>query len=226
MATPKGSEVYDFSKKDLFMALSSYIPENDYSIKPNDNYLWSSVKSELPKKNIELYGPLRSSGTYDLIIDRIFMDLCLSMKAFRKSFSDIDDLQKACRILREDGKFIEVGYEEGIVLRKMKTNPNLFALMSYGFFDRNSSSIQVHSINGVLPSYESIRNSEYILSRPLYIYVKKGNLDHINDLKFFIKEMTNDITIGDKGYLIGYGFVPLKSEEIKEMQLLISSLLE
>ncbi|MDH5796319.1 MAG: hypothetical protein OEY79_02105 [Anaplasmataceae bacterium] len=51
------------------------------------------------------------------------------------------------------------------------------------------------------------------MSRALYIYVNIDNIDKTNQLKEFLKELLSEKTIGNNGYLISQGLIPLNKEE-------------
>jgi phosphate transport system substrate-binding protein len=68
-------------------------------------------------------------------------------------------------------------------------------------------------VDGVAPTFESIADGSYAISRPLYFYVKKAHMDVIPGLKEYLAEFTSDKAWGDEGYLADKGLIPLPSEE-------------
>ncbi|MCB1445919.1 MAG: substrate-binding domain-containing protein, partial [Rhizobiaceae bacterium] len=66
----------------------------------------------------------------------------------------------------------------------------------------------VATMNGVVPSVESIAAGEYPVSRPLYFYVKNAHLDVIPGLQEYVEFFVSDDMAGPDGPLAAYGLVP------------------
>ena len=207
----------DFSREDLFLGLSSHIPdETGVKLTKNSHVSWSTVNNNLPDLPIEVYGPIRNTGTYETLVNQVFWDSCIKKRAFRDLYKTHDDIKQACSIAREDGRFIEVGYDQGVILKKMSNNKHIMGIFSYNFLQSNLSKIQIHKINGVLPDKETIKNGTYPLSRPIYVYFKTDRLSQVKDLAMLIKEMTSNTAIGSNGYLSPYGLVSLEENELDD----------
>ncbi len=207
----------NLSKSDIFKALALYLPDKTGNkLINNNNLFWSDIKNTMPSTPIEIYGPPRNTGTYEVMTSIAFLDVCMKNKAFQNMYPSTSDLLKACSITREDGKFIEVGYDESVILRKMNNNNNIVGIFSYHFLHNNRSVISPSKINGIEPNYQTISSGEYVLSRPMYIYVKSQNIEKVKDLKLFLNEIISSSAIGPKGYLTEYGLVSLPDDEIQK----------
>ena len=68
------------------------------------------------------------------------------------------------------------------------------------------------------PSFESIVSGTYPVSRPLFIYFKKEQLNLVPGIKEFIQEIVSKNTIGKDGYLLQKGLIPLTDLEIKKVR--------
>ncbi|MBQ4874674.1 MAG: substrate-binding domain-containing protein [Rickettsiaceae bacterium H1] len=218
IANSKGTKKLDFSKMDLFLALSSHIARDNFIIIKNLNDFWTDIADNFPDKKIEIYGPARDTGTYDSIINTIFLESCMQLKAFRLKYDDKEELKKACSVIRDDGKFIEIGNDENLIVQKIIRNPHIFGIFGYSFLKNNESTIQSNMINGIEPTYENVANGKYVLSRPLYLYVKKQHFTEIKWLKKFVLEAISEFTIGEKGYLVGQGLIPLSKNDLYLLQ--------
>ena len=64
-------------------------------------------------------------------------------------------------------------------------------------------------IEGVSPTFETISNGSYPLSRSLFIYVKKANVGVTPGLREFVEGFTSDAATGKGGYLQSRGLIPL-----------------
>ena len=60
---------------------------------------------------------------------------------------------------------------------------------------------------------ESIADGSYPISRPLYFYVKNAHVSAIPGMKEYLKEFTSEGAMGDEGYLLDKGLIPLSEGE-------------
>lgn len=90
---------------------------------------------------------------------------------------------------------------------------------------KNQGEIQGNKVAGVAPSYDTISSGKYVLSRPIYIYVKKEHLDTTPGLREFVKEVMRPESIGSSGYLVNLGFVPLQKEQLEQTSQRVNELL-
>ncbi|APR98919.1 substrate-binding domain-containing protein [Wolbachia endosymbiont of Folsomia candida] len=217
VANSNQSHRFDFSKKDIFDTLSAYSP-NDKKLVKNDKKFWSDVNYTLPKTEIEIYGPYQNTGTYETLINFIMLDQysCMNSRVFKENYENKEERKKACSNIRDDGRYIEVGINENIIIQKLKSNRNALGIFSFSFLMRNQDKIQGSTIAGIEPNYENISSGKYILARPLYLYIKKEHLGTVDGLREFIREVIDSIST-ESGYLFRLGLIPLSSEDIKKV---------
>ena len=115
--------------------------------------------------------------------------------------------------MREDGAVIEAGENDTLIVKKLQANPALFGIFGYSYLENNSEKIQAAKIEGVEISLESIQSYEYPIARPLFFYVKKAHTKVIPGLHDFLQAFTNEKAIGEDGYLIDAGLVPLEKAQ-------------
>jgi phosphate transport system substrate-binding protein len=121
------------------------------------------------------------------------------------------------RSVREDGAYIEAGENDNLIVNKLRANPNALGIFGFSFLDQNSDTVQGSTIDGNAPTFEAISSGEYVISRPLYFYVKKAHIGTIPGIAEFINAFVSEDTIGEDGYLIDKGLIPLDEEKYAEM---------
>jgi phosphate transport system substrate-binding protein len=100
-----------------------------------------------------------------------------------------------------------------LIVRKLEANPDALGVFGFSFLDQNADRVRASIVDGVEPTFENIANGSYPVSRPLIFYVKKAHADMIPGVKEFIAEFTSDKAIGDEGYLVDRGLIPMPEEE-------------
>ena len=59
------------------------------------------------------------------------------------------------------------------------------------------------------PTFETIADKIYPVSRPLFFYVKNAHVGVIPGIKEFVAELTSESATGEDGYLADKGLIPL-----------------
>ena len=205
------------TKKQLFLALANKIPLNGELVK-NPYHKWSDIDKSLPNKEIVIYGPPTSSGTRDAFVELVMEKACSDISEFKKKYTNSKDLKRMCRIIRTDGKFIEAGENDNLIVQKLKSNPDALGIFGFGFLRQNGSIIRGIKIDGVMPNFDNIISGKYTVSRPLFIYLKKEHINLIPGMKEFVYEIINEDAIGEEGYLVEKGLIPMRKDELKKMR--------
>lgn len=182
----------NFTRKQLWAAMAEQGP------KPEK---WSDIDKSLPDTRISILVPPPTSGTRDAWNDKVMKGGCpAELKKKDK---------KACKIMREDGPVVEAGENDALIVQKLGANPELFGIFGFSYLENNSDKIQAATIEGVEISLESIQSYDYPISRPLFFYVKKAHIGVIPGLNEYLQAFANEKAIGEDGYLIDAGLVPL-----------------
>ena len=182
----------NFTLKQLWAAMAEHGP------KPEK---WSDIDSSLPNSKISIMVPPPTSGTRDAWNAKVMKGGCPA--AVKK------ENKKACKIMREDGAVIEAGENDALIVQKLGANPSAFGIFGFSYLENNSDKIQAATIEGVEISLESIQSYEYPVARPLFFYVKKAHINVIPGLNEYLQAFANEKAIGEEGYLIDAGLVPL-----------------
>lgn len=216
VANSKKSEQLKLSRKDLFLALAQKVPNPDGSetLVENPYKTWKQVNAALPDTAIEVLGPPPTSGTRDAFAELAMEGGCKKfdfIKAMKKS--DKKAYKGICHTVREDGPYIEAGENDNLIVQKLDKNPNALGIFGFSFLEQNDDKVQGSLVEGKAPEFETIADGSYPISRPLYFYVKKAHMDSIPGMDAYLKEFTSEAAMGEDGYLLDKGLIPLSDGE-------------
>jgi len=203
------------NRRDIYLAIARWVPSSTApgELIENPFKSWNQVDSRLPDLPIRIYGPPPTSGTRDILADRLLTDACLEEESMRELFrDDPGEFLNWCHAIREDSVFIEAGENEARLVRKLINDPEAIAILGFNFLQRNFDRIKGSSIEGVEPSFETIESGKYELSRPLYLYVKPEHEQLAVGLSEFLDTTIESNSIGAEGRLLDYGLIPLRIE--------------
>jgi phosphate transport system substrate-binding protein len=189
------------TQADVYKALAA----NPFG-KPNTAKLWSDVNAALPAEPILVYGPPSTSGTRDALKELVLMKGCETdpaMKALKDSDKDSHD--KICTEVRSDGAYVDAGENDNLIVQKLEANPKAVGIFGFSYLEENADKLRGLTMNGVVPTYQSISDFSYPGARPLYIYVKAAHFNAIKGLKEFVAEWAK--TWGRDGLLAKQGMV-------------------
>lgn len=212
IANSNKAKQLELTRKDLFLALAAQVPNPDgtETLVANPYKTWKDVNPTLPASKIEVLGPPPTSGTRDAFQELALEGGCKSfgwLKAMKKT--DKSAYKKICRTVREDGPYIEAGENDNLIVQKLNANNNAVGIFGFSFLEQNSDTVQGSLVDGNTPTFDSIADGSYPVSRPLYFYVKKSHIDVVPGIKEFMAEFTKEGTFGEDGYLADKGMIPL-----------------
>ena len=197
LATAKGSPLSNISQRDIYLAIA----KTPYG-KPNRAKTWKDINGSLPAIPIRVYGPPPTSGTRDALGELLMTPPCeanASMAALKKS--DEAKFKAICTGVREDGGYIQAGENDNLIVQKIEANPGTIGIFGFSYLEENGDKLKGLSVNGVVPTYESISAFKYPGARPLYIYIKNAHANAIPAVRAFAAEFTKESTFGPNGYL-------------------------
>ena len=216
LANAKSAPAFELSRRDLYLALARQLPasKGQAGLIDNPYQSWREINPELPDMPIRVLGPPPTSGTRDILLERLLEPGCRALPAVQMLFSSKPELIKRhCHELREDGAFINAGENDARLTRKLIGDPGALGIFGYSFLDQNRHNLQGAKIDGIEPSFDLIESGTYPLSRPLFLYVKPGHARVIPGLNEFIDMITSSEVSGPEGYLVDRGLVPLPPNE-------------
>jgi phosphate transport system substrate-binding protein len=216
MANSKKGPDFVLTLKDLYLALAKEVPADPEgkTVKPNPYKKWSEINPALPDLPILVIGPPPTSGTRDAFNELAIERGCKKFPGRKALKKENKKLYKAqCRGIREDGPYVEAGENDNLIIEKLIANPDSLGVFGYSFLDQNRDKVKASPVDGVMPEFKKISSGEYPVSRSLWFYVKNAHADVIPGIKEYVREFASEKAIGEDGYLIPKGLIPLPAAE-------------
>jgi phosphate transport system substrate-binding protein len=214
MANAKSAPTFELSKKQIFLALAKDVPvDGEWVANPYKN--WSDIDPSLPDAAIEVLGPPPTSGTRDAFLELVMEPGCEEFEACHGLSKD--EFKARAFTLREDGAFVEAGENDNLIVQKLEANPDALGVFGFSFLDQNADKVKGAKIDGIAPTFDSISDGSYPVSRSLFFYVKKAHVGTIPGIEEYVTEFTSDAAWGDEGYLADKGLIPLPEDMRAEM---------
>ena len=157
------------SRRDIFLALARRVPTGSpEELVPNTYVTWRDVNPVLPDVEIEVLGPPPTSGSRDAFVEQAMEVGCRTIP-WIAALADVDHdvFHGICHTIREDGHFIEVGENDNLVVQKLQANPSALGIFGFSFLDQNADKEKGAAIDGVVPTFDSISDNSYPITRPL-----------------------------------------------------------
>ena len=213
----------DFNQEQLYLALADEVPVNGQFVK-NPFQKWSEIDPSLPDHKIEVLVAPPTSGTRDAWDSLIMVKGCKAAGAYDMWSELGEKAKKKCRISREDGRVIEAGENDALIVQKLTEDPERFGYFGYSYLLVNEDKIKPTSIAGIEPTLEGIQDYSYPIARPLQFYVKKAHIGSVPGIEEFLQEFTSSRAMGDDGYLTDIGLVALSDDDADEIRERVSNL--
>jgi phosphate transport system substrate-binding protein len=124
---------------------------------------WSQVNPEWPDRELSLYGPGTESGTYEF-----FNEVIVGNEE---------------EVNRSD---YEASEDDNVLVQGVSGDENALGYFGYSYYENNRDAVKALAVDGVEPTEASIRSGEYLLSRPLFIYVNTKALEKNGAAKPFV----------------------------------------
>ncbi len=210
VANSKAGPAMNVSIPQLWLALAKDVPVSG-KLAANPYTNWSEIDPSLPNEKIEVLGPPPTSGTRDAFVELVMDKGCAEFAEVKALEGDA--LKAACQTIREDGGYVEAGENDNLIVQKLAANPAAFGIFGFSFLDQNTDKLQGSQVGGVAPTFETIADGSYPVSRPLFFYVKNAHAGVIPGIKEFVAEFVSERASGEEGYLADKGLIPLPAGE-------------
>ncbi|QLQ18939.1 MAG: substrate-binding domain-containing protein [Exiguobacterium profundum] len=201
---------------DVYNAIAGQVAK-DGALVANTAAKWSDVNAALLAQDILAFIPGTKHGTREVFDTKVVVQGCKDSGAhdlFLAVAQGADDKEKAaaadkaCNTLRTDGKSVDIDGDYTETLSRLAANKTAVGVFGLSFYENNMDKLRVATMNGIVPSVETISKGEYPVSRPLYFYVKKAHIGVIPGLQEYIDFFVSDDIVYPGGLLAAYGLVP------------------
>ena len=120
--------------------------------------------------------------------------------------------------MRSDGLFIEAGENDNLSVQRLESDSGAYGIFGYSFLYENQDKLVGSMVGGVEPTFDTIADGSYGISRPLYVYINNAHRGVIPGLDEFVEEYVSEASMAPGGYLHERGLVALSDENRKKMQ--------
>ncbi len=225
VATARTGNSFNFELNDLYEGLAREVPDASGKFGLNPKRTWRDVNPGLPDQRIQVYGPPPTSGTRDAFLELgMTPGAMLVPAAAALAESDEDRFEAVAHTVREDGAWVDSGENDNAILQTLTRTPGSLGVFGFSFLEQNMDTVKAETIDGIMPSAETIGNGTYPLARSLYIYVKKAHIGVIPGLQQYIQEFMSDASAGRGGYLQDRGLIPLPDAELRAQRAVVTGL--
>ncbi|MBT9244499.1 substrate-binding domain-containing protein [Gemmobacter fulvus] len=201
---------FAYTPADWFNALAKDVVK-DGKVVANPHKTWADVNAALPAQNILAFIPGTKHGTREVFDEKVLVQGCEDSGAYEvfktANAGDEDKAHDACMALRTDGASVDIDGDYTETLARIDANKAAIGVFGLSFYQNNTDKLRVATINGIVPTVESIAAGDYPVSRPLYFYVKKAHIGVIPGLKEYLEFFVSDDMAGPDGPLAAYGLV-------------------
>jgi phosphate transport system substrate-binding protein len=200
---------FALTPSDIYNAIGAQVLK-DGAIVANAHSSWSDFNPALPNQPILVLSPGTKHGTREVFDERVVLTGCEesgAMAAFMAGGMDEDAAEGACTTIRTDGKNVDIDGDYTETLARLDADKTAIGVFGLSFYQNNTNKLRVATMNGIVPSAESIASGEYPVSRPLFFYVKAAHLDVIPGLQEYVNFFVSDDMAGPNGPLAQYGLV-------------------
>ena len=200
---------FAFQPSDWYTALAAELPV-DGAMVTNPNMDWSDVNAAFASQPIMAFIPGTKHGTREVFEEKVLLQGCEdtgAMEAMMEQGMDEDAAEAACMAVRTDGLSVDIDGDYTETLARIEADSNGIGVFGLSFYENNTDKLQVATMNGVVPTTESIAEGEYPVSRPLYFYIKAAHIGVIPGLQEFAGFFVADELAGPDGPLAAYGLV-------------------
>lgn len=152
---------------------------------------WADVRAGWPDEPLVIYSPGHDSGTFDYFTEAV---------------------NGKSGVIRSDSDNVQISFSEddNVLVTGVAGDAGAIGYFGFAYYEENADKLKVVPIkkgdaSAVTPSYDTINNSTYPLSRPLFIYVAKSALEREEVLEFVTFTLENAGTLAQE---VGYIALP------------------
>lgn len=203
------AEMSNLTPRHLWLATAARVPVNGV-LAANPYKLWSDIDPLMPAEPIEILMPPDESGLEE-VFDAMVHPVCEAEPLIRAL--DEEQRNEVCEEHREDDGIVPVANAAEIPELLDELEHATAVMSRQAFVTGADEDDAMFTIDGVAPSAETIADGSYKGAHPVLLYVKSEHLASVSSLRDFAIEFTSEKAIGEDGYLVSLGLVPLPAEE-------------
>lgn len=216
IAQNKSNKAISLTKKHLLLAVAEEVPSKDGKNLVKNSYKnWNEIDASLPNRKIIIYGPPPSSGTRDAFEDMIMKGQTKKMDVYTSLYKKDKVKNKGYKKyhkVRQDGVYIPSGENDNLIVQKLSKNPAAIGIFGYSFLIENDDKIAAATINGHVPTPETISSGQYPISRSLFFYIKNSHRKDVPAMDKYVELFMDEEMIGPDGILGEIGLISLTDE--------------
>lgn len=223
-ASDINGESFAFTPADWYMALAAQVIV-DGELIANTAQTWNQINPNFPAQPIQTFIPGTKHGTREVFEEQVILAGCKETGALAaieaQNGGDEDAAEITCMAIRTDGRSVDIDGDYTETLARIEADTNGIGVFGLSFYENNTDKLQVATINGIVPTTDSIAAGDYPVSRPLYFYIKAAHLDVVPGLQDYADFFVSDDVAGPDGPLAEYGLV--SDPELTEVQETVSN---
>ncbi len=151
---------------------------------------WSDIRVGFPDTEIKLYSPGHDSGTFDYFTEAV---------------------NGKAGVIRQDSETVKIFFSEddNALVTGVAGDAGSIGYFGFAYFEENADKLKAVPVQkeavAVAPTYDSIMDGSYPLSRPLFIYANAAELERPEVLAFVEFYLEN---AGELAAEVGYVSLP------------------
>lgn len=185
----------------VFKAIAAQVPvDGVWVANPYTN--WNQIDPTLPSQDINLVVPASNHGTREVFQTRVIDAGC----------HEAGGAEAQCTTFRTDGRVVEIAGDYTETLARLQSAPASIGVFGLSFYEENRDTLKVATVNGIVPTLETVADGTYPVSRPLFFYVKGEHIGVIPGIAEYVTYFLSEEMAGLGGILQDAGLIPEPDE--------------
>jgi phosphate transport system substrate-binding protein len=226
VVTKTGNPAFNVTPRMMYLALAAQVPKAG-EFAPNTVTKWGettkdkAVPATLP---IKVLLPGKSLGQRSLFDDRFLQGGCRHVPEIDAIFGADDRVEKCTKLRTDVVQQIGEPIAQSTLAALENSAPGTLAVTDLTVYKDNPGKMELLPVSGVLPEHKSIDDYSYLAVSPMIFYVKRAHMETkegggvVIGIREFMKVVTSDSAVGDKGAFARLGLEPYNEDEIADIR--------